>query len=497
MRNNPNRASIALFWATYRGRQARVRRRDGIVTIYGLVLVALLYFPVAGTGVVEALRYADAESLVNDWSGATSLAVALLVSVAVGFAAGSVRGPVVLHPFLASTLAGSGMKRRVSLRRPAWRAVVMIAAVSLTLTTGVMALLATAAWLAWSILGWWAIAGLAGGVLVAVSWLAGQAARGAWGWVPVVGVGLAAVLVGTAGLTAADARAEGPLALAPWFPVTLGALALVALCCVPLLLDALRQTEVVAQSQRWEGALSLARAGSVAQMGGALRPVPALGRRWNLVRGRLFGVAVVVSDLGAALRAPGRLVAGLVGLVASGWMLASALDSGGYVAMMWGAGAAIAGLAGMGPLCDGLRHGVDVVTSLRIYGRPDARVLGAHLLAPMLVASTTLAGVAVGMGASPASALVSAVLLGAALTLVRGYDAARGPLPLSLTMPIVTPAGDLSAMMIALWQLDAALIAVLAGAALAAMMGGGALGAAVVVLTLAGVIWGWRHRLRH
>src|SRR5699024_12821792 len=58
------------------------------------------------------------------------------------------------------------------------------------------------------------------------------------------------------------------------------------------------------------------------------------------------------------------------------------------------------------------------------------------------------------------------VLLALVLVAARARDAAKGPMPLSLMTPIPTPQGDLSVLSVLVWQADALLLAMLAGAAL-------------------------------
>src|SRR5699024_3232904 len=62
------------------------------------------------------------------------------------------------------------------------------------------------------------------------------------------------------------------------------------------------------------------------------------------------------------------------------------------------------------------------------------------------------------------------VLLALVLVAARARDAAKGPMPLSLMTPIPTPQGDLSVLSVLVWQADALLLAVLAGAVLAGLL---------------------------
>ncbi|MBM7027070.1 hypothetical protein JS515_15265, partial [Clavibacter sp. DM3] len=68
------------------------------------------------------------------------------------------------------------------------------------------------------------------------------------------------------------------------------------------------------------------------------------------------------------------------------------------------------------------------------------------------------------------------------LVVLRAFDAAKGPLPLEVMAPVVTPAGDASPLVIAAWQADALLLA--GGSVLAVVSAAstvGPLGAALVL----------------
>lgn len=59
-------------------------------------------------------------------------------------------------------------------------------------------------------------------------------------------------------------------------------------------------------------------------------------------------------------------------------------------------------------------------------------------------------------GADPRTIALAATL-GAVLVAVRAYDATKGALPIELMMPVPTPAGDASAIVVWAWQADALL----------------------------------------
>ena len=67
------------------------------------------------------------------------------------------------------------------------------------------------------------------------------------------------------------------------------------------------------------------------------------------------------------------------------------------------------------------------------------------------------------------------------------FDAAKGPLPILLLMPVPTPLGDASSLNVLLWQSDAILLALLVGGGLTALAPV-APGAAVVLLAVVLVI---------
>ncbi|RIJ54667.1 hypothetical protein DZF99_11465 [Clavibacter phaseoli] len=91
------------------------------------------------------------------------------------------------------------------------------------------------------------------------------------------------------------------------------------------------------------------------------------------------------------------------------------------------------------------------------------------------------AGIAVVDGAGPV-ALVVAPAVALLLVVVRAFDAAKGPLPLAVMAPVVTPAGDASALVIAAWQADALLLA--GGSTLAVVSAVAAVGPAGAALVL-------------
>jgi len=68
--------------------------------------------------------------------------------------------------------------------------------------------------------------------------------------------------------------------------------------------------------------------------------------------------------------------------------------------------------------------------------------------------------------------------------IVRVYDSAKGPLPVFLLTPVVTPAGDLSVLNVLLWQSDAVLLTLALGGGLTVAFYSGAAGVVVAVIWL-------------
>lgn len=206
----------------------------------------------------------------------------------------------------------------------------------------------------------------------------------------------------------------------------------------------------------------------------------------------------LIRDLVAALRLPGRfalgtaamvlavVVAGATVLLPAGlWWLAIGLGSG-------------LGYLGLGVFSDGIRHAVEAGAAPVLYGVGDLQLIGLHALLPTL-AAVLLGGLGLLLSVLVGGSLWSSLLAAGALLVgvaVRIYDAGKPPMPLLLLQPVPTPAGDASGIAIALWQVDALLIAtvtpVAVGAAVLAMGPGAAL---LLIPTLGLVLLATRRRL--
>ncbi|MBM7389465.1 hypothetical protein JOE37_002459 [Clavibacter michiganensis] len=472
---------------------------DLAYTVYaGALTVLIVGIPVLRAIVLELAEPVAAAALRAH--GPTAAAgIAGLAALAL-LVAGGARGPALLSPFLTAALAGSGLPRAAVLGRPFARAALGLAAI-----TGLVALLPGLALLVagdadpWPVAAWTAGGALVG-VILAGCWLAGQrlgAVGRAVGGAALLGSTALAVLVPTAlvpwtavrALFPATATGTGTGAWPPAADVgsalgVLAALAVAVLAAAPALLRGLRGPRLLAQARRWQTATTLATTGDLAMAAGGFRPVPRIGRGWGAVRGRSPVALLIWRDLVGAVRTPVRAAAGCLGVAASGALIAVALDGAGTGLVAPALGAALVGFLALGVGADGFRHVVDVSSSPPLYGIPTERLLLLHAALPAaagVACALVGAGIAVVGGAGPV-ALVVAPAVALLLVVVRAFDAAKGPLPLAVMAPVVTPAGDASALVIAAWQADALLLA--GGSALAvvfAVVSVGPAGAALVL----------------
>ncbi|OUE20476.1 hypothetical protein BFL34_01291 [Clavibacter michiganensis] len=470
---------------------------DLAYTVYaGALTVLIVGIPVLRAIVLELAEPVAAAALRAQ--GPTAAAATAGLAATVLLVAGGARGPALLSPFLTATLAGSGLSRAAVLARPFARAALGLAAISglAALLPGLASLVAGDA--DPGLVAAWTAAGALVGVILAGCWLAGQrlgAAGRAVGGAVLLGSAALAVLVPTAIVPWTAVRALFPGAgtgRGAWpLPADVGTalgvlavLALAALAAAPVLLGGLRGPELLAQAQRWQTATTLATTGDLAMAAGGFRPVPRIGRGWGAVRGRSQVALVARRDLVGALRTPVRAASACLGVAASGVLLAVALDGHGTGRVIPAVGAALVGFLALGVGADGFRHVVDVASAPPLYGIPTGRLLLLHAVLPSVAGvACVLAGAGIAVaGGSGATALVVAPAVTLLLVVVRAFDAAKGPLPLAVMAPVVTPAGDASALVIAAWQADALLLA--GGSALAVVSAAaavGPLGAALVL----------------
>jgi hypothetical protein len=508
-----DRARVAAAQGVWEARSARIGHdrwyRLYVIVAVGLVVVApVARFVWASAGSAEgvaALTSARAP-------GVAGFIVAMLIGAALML--GRERGPVSSTPLLVFALATSDLPRLAAFRRPivGAGAVLVVSVAGAAAVIGAVLVHAGGAAPGAAVL--FVVAGGLVGVVLLVSWLAGQAA-------PCAAVGVAAGVVVTAvvGLMVPAVSAVTP---GGWIeraypvggtapPAIAAVLALVALtgaalAVTPWLAARLRSHDLLAQASRWEAASGLVSGVDLAGATAVYRSRPRVGRRSGAVRPSRWRVWTFVRrDAIGVARMPVRLALGVVALVGGGVVLATATSSagGGSSAVdstvLLGAAAGLVVFAGLGPVTDGLRHAAAVAADVTLYGVGDLHLLGLHGVFPSAVAvvvivtagvvTASLAASTAGGAVPVASAAVALLSLG-----VRVISALKGPLPPALLLPVSSPAGDPMALVRVIWAVD--------GLVLAGLVGGAAALVAVtpVPLVLTAVLLGavgasrWRRR---
>ena len=304
--------------------------------------------------------------------------------------------------------------------------------------------------------------------------------------------------------------------------ILLPALAALAVLCGALpLATRLSRERLRAQAVNWDAASALALTGdptaALARFGEPVRH----GRRLILRPARGLGGTILRRDLLGLVRAPGRSLAGLGGMLAAGALWGSALAGGGSplrAALLGAAATVVAALAAQ-PWCRGLVAAAAGVGSPALLPSGPGALMARHALLPALAATLALAagallvcaGVGVGVVADPGAgsgpaeaagvgALLTAPVLAAAVVLLRVAAALKGTIPLRLLAPVPTPLGDVSAVNVFIWTIDGPVVALLVGAALGASWGaalaapqvaGPVLAGSGVSLVLLAALIGW------
>ncbi|WP_291757600.1 hypothetical protein [Cellulomonas sp. 73-145] len=465
------------------------------------LLAPLVVFPVVRT-IVLALSGSRVLAALVGPSSVPTVGMVLGLLMAALMWLGVLYGPVTLEPAFVRLLADTDLPRHRTLSRPfaiKAAAVVGVALMAAALFGGVLvnggfaslagaarftalcamfAVMAAVAWLAGQATSQ-RVAGLAGALTTALA-LLGLALPGfgrwlPWGWV-----------------AAAWPPIAGPPATTD---LALGVVAALAVVATRPLLDRLRSSRLTDDATRWRAATTAALSGDVAHALGSLRARPSVGRRWSAVRGGPSIAVFLVRDMVGAARTPVRLLVGIVTLVAAviTLALASSLPAGWVLASVGATGAYLA----VGVLADGFRHATDAAVAPALYGYGTPALFSRHGVAPLAGAA-----VAAALGAVSASALgigmrllpVCVVLI--LVVLARAYDSAKGPLPVVLLTPMPSPIGDLSSVNVSLWEADALIIAMVAGALAVAAAGSPVRLLVFALVVVALLVLGLRRRLR-
>lgn len=504
----------------WQSRDGAPTRGDRLYLVYVAVLTVLVIGVPAGRTVIGALARPDVIPYLLSGSAPKVLTGAWLALCALLVLIGAVRGPALLTPFFTVTLASSSMPRRRALLRPFARALGALAAL-VTVLGALMAGTLVQAGLASA--GEAAVfsAACAGGALLAGgAWLLGEIEGEAVRRIlagALVLAGLAAALLPGGGLIGPGAALPGASGAAADEPVVSGsagsgligsghiaalALVLAGLAAVvigALLLNRVRGTVLLEQARRWADATTTAVSGDLAAAAGAFRALPTAGRRLPAI-GASGGAGPVAllrlyarRDLVALARTPERTVAAVLGMLAAGAALALSAPLTGPVRWTLVAGAALVSHAAASALVDGARHGIATIGAPGLFGQSAGRQVLCHLLVPLLVAALAAGSgalPAVLSGAGGAAGVTAAVLMAPLLVIGRVRDAAKGPMPLRLTMPMPTAQGDASIIPMLAWQADGPLLAIATGVLVALGAGIGpaaALIAAGAMLAVLGV----------
>jgi hypothetical protein len=430
----------------------------GSVLVAGVVGLSRLLVP-GERAAVSVGATADTASVIGLTGPTVPAAVAAFVAGAVGFS---------LLLAVAWLIGQRGSRRAVA-------AVVIVAGAGGVLGLLVPGMLLVSPW-GWLGLLWSPVAGgvesmVLGSALATGDW-AGLFTWGGGGWFASVGVPVS------------------------WWPaVALVILGATSLLLVPRTLDGLRSGPLLDQAQRWQRVGMMLQSGDASGAVGGLRATPTSGRRVALRMTGPLWLVVLRRSLVGARRTPGRVVLGSLILAASGAAVGLAFGLPDGVRWMLAVPAAFLAYLAVGVWCDAVRHGVESAGTPTLYGRSPLSLVLAGAIAPLLAAvviggSGALIGVlasAVPGGMTLLQPLGWWLLLAVWIVVLRTFDAAKGPLPILLLMPVPTPFGDASSLNVLIWQSDAVLLALLVGGGMTALAPV-APGAAVVVLLVVLVI---------
>ncbi|MBH0099496.1 hypothetical protein I6E68_10140 [Salinibacterium sp. NSLL150] len=458
-----------------RDRQAQSESELTYVIYMSVLLLLIVGVPIIRMAVL-GLATPDVMALVASptapavLSAITGLLFAGLVVV------GRARGPAVMDLFRSNVVASNHLPRRHTLRRPflisASQLVVALTAVALVLAS---ALAVAGAATALSVIAFVAATVLIG-ILASIAWLLGQSVS-----TPTSQQVAAALAVASLGMAAIP----GGLAATPWgwfallYPgaalpawpafVALVVMAIIAALAIPRLLDSIRGPELRAQAQRWSSAATFSATADLAGAFAEFRSLPTAGRRWRAVRNVPMPVLMFVRDLVGSLRSPERPIVAALSLLVSGFVLASMSAVPATVAWAPALLGGIIAFLALGVWSDGFRHAADTAVAVPLYGFGVAKEFALHALLPVagvfvFVGSGALAATAT--GASLLSVALAVVFALFVIT-VRMMNATKGQMPIELLAPIPTAAGDLSGVLIVLWQADAVLLVSVASIVLA------------------------------
>jgi hypothetical protein len=289
-----------------------------------------------------------------------------------------------------------------------------------------------------------------------------------WGWIGLLWAQLVGGVVGPVEAGGSFAFVAGS---ALWWPAVALVLVALAVFAVPRLLDGLRSADLLEQSRRWQSVAVLVQTGDAAGAAGHLRPPPSRGRRIHLPMPRSLALAAVLRSIVGLLRYPVRAVVGSAVLLACGFAVAASMNLPDGVGWVLAVPLGLVVFLAIGVWCDGVRQGVASAGTPTLYGRTPTELALVASIAPF-VAALVLGGIGAAMAIVSFGAPIAGLAWWCALVVfsvvLRVFDAAKGPLPIGLLMPVSTPVGDVSHLNVLLWQSDAVLLALVVGGGLTA-----------------------------
>ncbi|MBZ6227963.1 hypothetical protein [Streptomyces olivaceus] len=487
---------VRAVWHRYSRRGDRASAGSRAYTAYLVVLFGAFFLAPAlhAAGTTPALF-----SLSSAPGDATSVSCAFTVTLCWSAQlAGRFWGPLVLQPFVLHVFTSTDLPPTAYLGGAARRRL-MYAGTALLLASCAAAYLTTDLF---DDLGTVppAVAVAAGaGALAAVAWLWGQARTPRDNLVLASAAGATALLVALTGHRVPDAGTGGLWLVA----VAAAATAVVLARAAFRSLRTVDLARLARESSRASQAQTYVLTGTLHHALDLYRPEPrgftsALFRPDGRLRGHLAQGAV------RALRTPGRTSAAALLLLTGGALLAAgtAGTDGGPALPLWAAGACCVylGSGRVGETWRGLR---DELTLPPLFGGRWRGTLARGLTWP---AAAVTAGTLLGGGAAAATRWPqydahpadTALLAAATIVLVLGARFLRemkSNLPLSLLLPVMTPFGDLSGLLVVAWQFDGLVTAVL-GTALLHAAPSASVAAALAAATATCCAWTGLRRTR-
>ncbi|MFF4634932.1 hypothetical protein ACFY1G_04125 [Streptomyces olivaceus] len=453
---------VRAVWHRYSRRGDRASAGSRAYTAYLVVLFGAFFLAPAlhAAGTSPALFSLSAPGAATSVSCAFTVTLCWSAQLAGRFWGPLVLQPFVLHVFTSTDLPptaylGGAARRRL---RYAGTALLLASCAAAYLTTDLFDDLGTVPP---------AVAVAAGaGALGAVAWLWGQVRTPRDNLVLASAAGATALLVTLTGHRIPDAGTGGLWLVAVAAATTAVILARVAFRS----LRTVDLARLARESSRASQAQTYVLTGTLHHALDLYRPEPrgftsALFRPDGRLRGHVAQGAV------RALRTPGRTSAAALLLLTGGALLAAG-TAGGPALPLWAAGACCVylGSGRVGETWRGLR---DELTLPPLFGGRWRGTLARGLAWP---AAAVTAGTLPGGGAAAATRWPqydahpadTALLAAATIVLVLGARFLRemkSNLPLSLLLPVMTPFGDLSGLLVVAWQFDG-LVTVVLGTAL-------------------------------